>query len=425
MWERVATTRQQDRVLHGAAKLVNVLLGVIALPLWLLGQRFGGWVRGWLARNGTDTASLPVPVSRERTMTALMTDLERIPRRAGPSRTAELRKGLLDISSFVLTQHRDAGSLGYAYPSQFLEYRIPSLDGKPIAASVAIHEDSRRPGLVVVHGTFSTRRFDYVREIAVRAFYEWGFNVAAIDLRSFGQTELLTDAPNTGGWKEGEDVIAAARHLKQHGASSVGAIGISLGASAVLGGCHPPGAEDALDGGILAVSPPADVYAAARRVSERVPRNHPRYPITAGFRTMLTSRIRGGRWPESVHRLDTYLRELAAPTYGLTEEELWQRSSPVNTIGGALVPVLIIHPEDDHIVKPDQAKMLAGAARDNDLVRVWIVAGGGHGALDAWDRDWTWAVYRTFFERWADYPSRGAPAAIAATDGHAPATADR
>ena len=39
MWESLATTRRQDRALHGAAKLVNVVVGLVALPLWLLGQR--------------------------------------------------------------------------------------------------------------------------------------------------------------------------------------------------------------------------------------------------------------------------------------------------------------------------------------------------------------------------------------------------
>jgi hypothetical protein len=50
--------------------------------------------------------------------------------------------------------------------------------------------------------------------------------------------------------------------------------------------------------------------------------------------------------------------------------------------------------------------LLAEAARGNDLVRVWIVPAGGHGTLDAIDRDWTYAVYRAFFERWAVYPDR-------------------
>ena len=33
-----------------------------------------------------------------------------------------------------------------------------------------------------------------------------------------------------------------------------------------------------------------------------------------------------------------------------------------------------------------------------------MLAGGGHGAIDAVDRRWAYAVYRRFFERWAAYP---------------------
>src|SRR5258707_6715957 len=53
-------------------------------------------------------------------------------------------------------------------------------------------QEAARPSLIVVHGLFTSSRFDYVRQIAVRAFYEWGFNVAALDLRSFGRSEEHT-----------------------------------------------------------------------------------------------------------------------------------------------------------------------------------------------------------------------------------------
>ena len=52
MWESLATTRRQDRVLHGSAKLLNVVVGLIALPLWLLGQRLAGPLRRLLVRRG-------------------------------------------------------------------------------------------------------------------------------------------------------------------------------------------------------------------------------------------------------------------------------------------------------------------------------------------------------------------------------------
>ena len=55
------------------AKLANLLLGIVLLPLWLFGQLVGGRVRDFLTsleRRGQ--RPLPVPPERERTMEALM-----------------------------------------------------------------------------------------------------------------------------------------------------------------------------------------------------------------------------------------------------------------------------------------------------------------------------------------------------------------
>jgi predicted alpha/beta-fold hydrolase len=407
MWEALATTRRQDRLLHGAAKLLNVLIGLVALPAWLIGQRLAGPLRRLLERGGERERSrqLPVPPQGPRSMTTLMAELERIPNRLHSTPWAEPRKGLADISTFVLTQNREAANFGYAYPRQFREMTFDTPDGVRIAGSVAMHE-APRPGLIVVHGLFSSRRFDYVREIAVRAFFEWGFNVAAVDLRSFGLTGLINEEPSSGGWKEGEDLLCVARELKRLGATSVGTLGISLGASAVLGACHPEGAERALDGGILAVSPPADIGQATERLSRTVPLNHPAYALNYGFRAMLLSRVRGARWPDDITLLSEALERVSATYYEIDVEEVRRRSSAVNHISRARVPVLVLHPEDDHIIPVRHARMLAETAAGNDLVRVWTLPGGGHGALDAIDRDWTYAVYRRFFERWADFGDR-------------------
>jgi predicted alpha/beta-fold hydrolase len=403
MWEGLATTRRQDRVLHGSAKLVNLLIGIVALPAWLIGQRLGGPLRRWLDRGLRQSPELPVPPPGERSMEALMRDLEAFPSHIHSSPWAEPRKGLADISTFVLTQSHDGATLGYGYPRQFREMTFDTADGVRIAASVAL-QDVPRPGLIVVHGLFTTRRFDYVREPAVRAFFDWGFNVAAVDLRSFGLTGLMNEAPSSGGWKEGEDLIAVAEQLKDLGATSVGALGISLGASSVLNASHPDGAE-ALDGGIIAVSPPADVGNATERLSRDLPLKHPGYALNYGFRAMLLSRVRGSGWPD-VTLLSEALDKVSAAYYGLDVEEIQRRSSAVNHIPGARVPVLVLHPEDDHVIPVRHAEMLAEAAAGNDLVRVWKLAGGGHGALDAIDKRWTYSVYRNFFERWAGYPDR-------------------
>jgi predicted alpha/beta-fold hydrolase len=405
MWESLATTRRQDRALHGAAKLVNVVVGLVALPLWLLGQRLVEPLKLLLSRFDDQPPGLPLPAERERFMGALMEDLEAIPSDLRPRPFAELRKGMADISSFVVTQLREGSTLGYSYPAQFKDHIFEGADGERIAATVALQERAR-PGLIVVHGLFTSRRFDYIRQIAVEAYYEWGYNVAAIDLRSFGLTQYTSSAPTTGGWKEGEDVVCLGRYLKDLGATSVGALGISLGGCTVIDAAFPEGAAEALDGGVLAVSPPADPRQVAERLSRRVPRGHPAYALNYAFRAMLTSRVRGGAWPAEIASLADPIELVSAPFYELTADEIWERAAPINHVADARVPLLVLHPEDDEIVKVTEARRLAEAAAGNDLVRVWILPAGKHGILDAIDHDWTYAVYRTFFDRWAAYAER-------------------
>ena len=408
MWEGLARTERQDRVLHGAAKVANVLLGIFLLPLWLFGQLIGGRVRDLLtALEQRSRRPLPIPPEQERTMTALMADLHAIPNHLRHSDFAELRRGLADMSNFVVAQHREGAVIGYRYPGQFKDHIVEGADGERIAASIAVRE-APRPGLIVVHGLFTSSRFDYVRQIAVRAFYEWGFNVAALDLRSFGMTELTSPAPSTAGWKEGLDILSLAAYMKELGSTSVGALGISLGGSSVLNACDQEATLRDLDGGILAVSPPAVPKEAWARLAEDVPRDHPRYLLHRAFQAALVSRVRSGRWPPEAEDMNRVMEYVSAPYYGVSADQIWTHARGVDHVPSAKVPLLILHPEDDPIVKVEQARTLAMAAEANDLVRVWILPTGSHGLLEAADPTWTHAVYRTFFERWAKYAERPA-----------------
>jgi predicted alpha/beta-fold hydrolase len=401
MWESLGSGPRQDRVLHGAAKVFNVVLGLVMIPAWLVGQRLVAPFRRLLALLDKPSTGLPLPPRSGGDMDSLLKELRAIPGDLQPSRWALLRKGLPDLPMFFLAQKRQTLNLGYAYPRQFEYHYFEGADGERIAASVALHEEPR-PGLVVVHGVLSTRLFDYVRAIAVRAYYEWGFNVAAIDLRSFGLTEMMTYPPSTGGWKEGEDIIAAARYLKSLGSTSVGALGISLGASSVMNASHPRGAE-ALDGGILAICGPADVRVAVEYLDRKVPPGHPFWPMSQLFEKMLVSKVRNLGWPSEVADFRTLMELVVAPRYGMSVEEIYERSSAKNHIAKARVPVLVLHSEDDEVVPVKHARMIEEAAAGNEKVKVWIVPGGGHAAFDAIDKRWTYAVYRTYFERLARY----------------------
>jgi dipeptidyl aminopeptidase/acylaminoacyl peptidase len=119
---------------------------------------------------------------------------------------------------------------------------------------------------------------------------------------------------------------------------------------------------------------------------------------------MLKSRARQARWEGIEDFLDPVER-VSAPFYGVDPEELWRRAAAREHIHDAKVPVLVLHPSDDEIIPVEHARMLAEAAQGSELVRVWILPGGGHGAIDAVDRAWFYAVLRGFFERWAGYES--------------------
>ena len=99
---------------------------------------------------------------------------------------------------------------------------------------------------------------------------------------------------------------------------------------------------------------------------------------------------------------------VSAPYYGVSADQIWTHARGIDHVPNAKVPLLILHPEDDPIIKVEQARNLAAAADHNDLVRVWILPTGSHGLLEAADPTWTHAVYRTYFERWANYAEREA-----------------
>ena len=275
-----------------------------------------------------------------------------------------VRKGLADLSTFVLANQREAANLGYAYPAQFSDHVFEGADGERIAASVGLHEGGGRPGLIIVHGLFSSRRFDYVRQIAVRAYYDWGFNVLALDLRSFGLTNLTSAAPTTVGWKEGEDIIAAGLYLKQLGATTVGcARHLARGRPRSSGACHPEGATEALDGGIVAISPPADPRAMAEaplgaasphgsglRAEPRV-LGDAQVPCQAGA-------VGGDRRLRRSGRacLGSVLRRGAG-------RALVAGARLKSTSHAARVPVLVLHPEDDDVIPVDHARKLAERPR--------------------------------------------------------------
>ena len=129
---------------------------------------------------------------------------------------------------------------------------------------------------------------------------------------------------------------------------------------------------------------------------------------------MLTSRIREAGW-EGIDDFTDPLERVSAPYYGVDPEELWRRASAKEHIASARVPVLVLHPEDDQVIPVEHARILDQAAKGNELVRVWVLPGGGHG-----DRRCRPGVVlrggQGFLQRWAEWGRDDASAADAGQD---------
>lgn len=126
------------------------------------------------------------------------------------------------------------GSPDYpAWPAAFQQVLFASGDGAPLFGMLALHPGSHS-GVVVVHG-FNTHGYASVIRWAA-LLYARGYDVLAADQRDFSFENAAgyggpANFPQTFGWKESEDVLAAGRYLgAQTGVGKVGVVGFSEGA---------------------------------------------------------------------------------------------------------------------------------------------------------------------------------------------------
>lgn len=285
-------------------------------------------------------------------------------------------------------------------PPPFRRITVESLDGTPLAVEVATRDDRERPGLVVVHGTFGSSGQEIYAKPAIRAFSEWGFNVAIVDLRGWGRSAALSDAPMSGGWREADDVIAAARWLVENSrTSSVGAIGYSLGGAAVLNAAAHELAPKYLAGGVFSESGFAD----ARQIMQ-IADDYPgvlsrEFIVYLIFHFGLRLKMRrgGGR----ALPLADYVEHVAAPRYGVAPDEIYDLDSPVTTVAEIRVPALHLHAVDDWVVSVEHAYTLRHAADEcgNRLVGVCVEPRGAHCAFARVAGEWRERIARDFFSR--------------------------
>jgi len=323
-----------------------------------------------------------------------------------------------DLLPMSLDARRATAGYVYPYPAEFEKVTFSSLDGTPLVGMVGLHKGGRRrPGVVFSHGLFGSKNQNYVLNPALEAFSGWGYNVMTLDLRNFGESQKLSHSPTTGGWKEGQDILAACKFLAEKDeVTSVAAVGYSLGAGSVMNAAYQNREHPYLTGGAVAWNGYASMKRMVEYISTRPPVTDMFFPVYLAFSYLHEKRRQDMRryveMPTAVSYLDgkpfsvdfrRYMSDVVAPYYGRDEDEIYELSSPVRFISEVETPLLIVHAEDDPICPISEMEKLAEAVRGNVNTDIWVLPTGSHCAFDGFDRRWYWTVLREYLDYWAEW----------------------
>lgn len=277
------------------------------------------------------------------------------------------------------------------WPASFAAVTFSSADGAPLFGRLALHP-GRHPGVVVVHGFNTNAKESVIRWAAM--LYANGYNVLAADQRSFrasynANPQAALAQPQTFGWKESEDVLAAGRLLAgQAGVTSLGLVGFSLGGQdTVLALARDQ--EGIFDAG-LNFSGPADqntqIYSTAVPPGCSTPSCT--YPATQALVILVVP-------PHDTGNPCTVLSR-AATAYSSDPFSILAQENAFHRQTGVQVPLLNLYANDDPLVLPFQASMMAGYEGGNPLQRTLLLEQGAHAYF--YDRWWQQRAVLLYFK---------------------------
>ena len=274
-----------------------------------------------------------------------------------------------------------------AWPPAFQAQTIISTDGATLHGMVALQGGSH-PGIVVAHGFNTHANVSVIRWAAMLAANGW--NVAAFDQRDFS-AEQTEDAatPQTFGWKEAQDILTAGTWLKAHaGVTSVGVVGFSEGAqNTILAVSHD---TNHVFSAALTFSAPADqdtqVYSTA--VPSNCQSPNCTYPATDALVTLVV--------PPYTQGDPCVILGNAAQAYSTSPYQILADESAFHAQTTVTVPLLNFYSNDDSLVAPFQASMMAGYEVGNPLQKTLLVQHGEHAYF--FDRWWQQSAVLTYFK---------------------------
>ncbi len=341
-----------------------------------------------------------------KTMSEAMDHLEDIPFRAWmPAAVSSAVSMLVDALPSALSTTRITAGLLYPYPAPFEPVMLESQDGTPVCGHLALQPgDSQRPAIIFASGSFPGKNSGWLLTLALKAFFEWGFHVLALDLRNLGDSGRFSEAPTSWGYRESDDIMAGAEYLDSLDlVSTVGACGVGMAASAVLIAAGRSRLDRPLSGGVVAVSAYADASSSVERLTSHT---GPAATLASVRHLMerlllLFKTLAGGPRPFFSPR--EYTREVSCQYYEIAESDLYRKASPVKTMSEIEVPCLLIHARDDLLAPVGEAHALVEAAGENPMVSALIVPAGGHSLYGPATRRWLHRTMETFFSYWGEF----------------------
>jgi dienelactone hydrolase len=284
------------------------------------------------------------------------------------------------------------GSPDYpAWPSSFRPVQLASADGAPLLGMLSLRPGSH-PGVVVVHG-FNTHGYaSVVRWAALLAAR--GYDVLAADQRDFNfEYTAGLGWPSwlqTFGWKESEDVLAAGRYLAaQPGVNAVGVVGFSEGAQNTVLAL----AADAASGAPvfragLTFSGPADQNTQISTTAVPAGCSTPlcTYPATDALVALVT--------PKETSACGALAD--AGAYYGVDPFTILARETAFHAQTRVTVPLLNVYANDDSLVAPFQASMMAAYESGSPLQRTVLLQRGEHAYF--FDRWWQQRAVLLYFK---------------------------
>jgi predicted alpha/beta-fold hydrolase len=275
-----------------------------------------------------------------------------------------------------------------AWPTAFNQVLLDSGDGAPLLGMLALQPGSH-PGIVVVHG-FNTHGIGSVVRWAAM-LYKNGYNVLAADQRDFSFEYQAGYGyprfPQTFGWKEAQDVVAAGRYLEQQpGVKTVGVVGFSEGAQNTVLAL----AQSQVFAAGLTFSGPADqdtqIYSTAVPPNCQTPACT--YPATDALIALVVPPYNYSDpcsvldYPGSYYSID--------PFSILANETAFHAQTHVS------VPLLNFYANDDPLVAPFQASMMAGYEGGKPQQLTLLLQRGAHAYY--YDRWWQQEAILLYFK---------------------------